>query len=258
MSAAVSLAWHQFRFDQRVFWRNPASVFFTVMLPLIFLLIFASIFGNETIEERGGLKVSTYYVPGIMTLAVVSATMVSLAIGLTEARESGRLKRARSTPLPVWGFVAGRVGNAVVTSLLMAVIVTLIGHFLFDVEIPTRTIPAIVVALLVGSAAFSCLGFALTAAIPTREAAPPITNVTALPLYFLSGVFIPETEIPDGVLDVASVFPIRPFFEALLTGFDPATQGAGFEFAHLLVVALWGVAGLAIAARTFAWAPRRG
>lgn len=258
MSQAAALAWHQFRFDQKVFWRNPAAVFFTVMLPLIFLLIFSSIFGNETIEERGGLAVSTYYVPGIMTLAVVSATMVSLAIGLTEARESGRLKRVRSTPLPVWGFVAGRVGNAVVISLGMALVVTLIGNVLYDVEIPTTTIPALLVTLLVGAAAFSCLGFALTAAIPTREAAPPITNFTALPLYFLSGVFIPETEIPAGVLDVASVFPIRPFFEALLTGFDPATQGAGFEWAHLAVVAAWGAAGLAIAIRTFAWAPRRG
>ncbi|MGH2951889.1 MAG: hypothetical protein ACRDKX_07595, partial [Solirubrobacterales bacterium] len=74
--SATSLALHQFRYDQRIFWRSPASVFFTVMLPLIFLVIFASIFGNETISERGDLEVSTYYVPGIMTLAVVSATLV--------------------------------------------------------------------------------------------------------------------------------------------------------------------------------------
>ena len=253
----AALAFHQFRYDQRVFWRSPASVFFTVMLPLIFLVIFSSIFGNETIEERGNLRIATYYVPGIMTLAVVSATLVSLAIALTEERESGRLKRVRSTPLPVWAFVAGRVGNAVVTSLAMAVIVTAIGHVLYDVEIPGKTIPALVVTLLVGAAAFSCLGFALTAAIPYEEAAPPITNFTVLPLYFLSGVFIPETEIPDGVLDVAAVFPIRPFFEALLTGFDPATQGAGFEWGHLAAVAAWGVVGLALAYRFFSWAPRR-
>jgi ABC-2 type transport system permease protein len=253
----AAVAVHQFRYDQRVFWRSPASVFFTVMLPLIFLVIFSSIFGNETIEERGGLRVSTYYVPGIMTLAVVSATLVSLSIALTEAREAGRLKRVRSTPLPVWAFVAGRVGNAVVTSLVMVVLVTAIGHFLYDVEVPTETIPALLVSLIVGAAAFSCLGFALTAAIPSEEAAPAITNFTVLPLYFLSGVFIPETEIPDGVLDFASVFPIRPFFEALLAGFDPATQGAGFEWGHLALVAVWGVIGLALAYRFFSWSPRR-
>ena len=252
----AALAWHQFRFDQRVFWRNPASVFFTVMLPILFLVIFASIFGDETIAARDGLKVSTYYVAGIMTLAVVSATMVSLAIGLTEARESGRLKRVRSTPLPPSAFVAGRVGNAIVVSLLMVVLVTAIGALLYGVEIPGRTIPALVLSLLVGAFAFSCLGFALTAAIPSEEAAPAITNFTVLPLYFLSGVFIPETEIPDGVLRFADLFPIRHFFECLLTGFDPATAGAGFELGNLAVVAAWGVAGLAIAARAFRWSPR--
>ena len=254
----AALAWHQFRYDQRIFWRSPASVFFTVMLPIIFLVIFASIFGNETIEERGDLKVSTYYVPGIMTLAVVSATLVSLAISLVEAREAGRLKRLRGTPLPTWGFVAGRVGNAIVVSLLMVVIVTAIGRLLYDVAVPDETVPALLVTLLVGAFSFSCLGFALTSAIPSEEAAPPITNFTVLPLYFLSGVFIPETEIPDGVLEVADLFPIRHFFEAFLTAFDPATVGAGFEWGNLAMVAAWGFAGLAIAARTFRWAPRGG
>jgi ABC-2 type transport system permease protein len=231
-------------------------VFFTVMLPLIFLFIFCEIFGNDTIEERGNISIATYYVPGIMTLAIVSATLVSLAISLVEARDSGRLKRVRSTPLPTWATVAGRVGNAVVISLLMTVIVTLIGYVVYDVEVPTSTAPALLVAILVGAASFSCLGFALTAVIPSEDAAPAITNVAVLPLYFLSGVFIPDTEIPDGVLDVASVFPIRNFFEALFTAFDPATTGAGFEWGNLGIVALWGVGGLLLAMRFFRWAPR--
>jgi ABC-2 type transport system permease protein len=251
----IGLAVHQFRFDQRVFWRSPASVFFTVMLPIIFLVIFASIFGDQTIEARGNLAVSTYYVPAIITLAVVSATMVSLAIGLTEARESGRLKRLRSTPLPVWAFVAGRVGNAIVVSLLMVVLVAAIGRVAYGVAIPGSTIPALLVTIVVGAFAFSCLGFALTAAIPSEEAAPAITNFTVLPLYFLSGVFIPETEIPDGVLRFADLFPIRHFFESLLAAFDPATAGAGFELGNLAVVVAWGIVGLAIAIRAFRWSP---
>jgi ABC-2 type transport system permease protein len=255
--SALALVKHQFTYDQRVFWRDPAAVFFTVLLPLIFLFIFSSIFGNDTIEERGGITVATYYVPGIMTLAIVSAALVSVAIGLVEARESGRLKRVRSTPLPTWAFVAGRVGNAMVTSLLMAVIVTAIGKIFYDVQVPDSTIPALLVTLVIGTFAFSSLGFALTALIPSETAAPPITNVAVLPLYFLSGVFIPETEIPDGVLDFSSIFPIRHFFEAFLTAFDPSTTGVGFEWGHLGIVALWGAAGLALAVRFFGWTPRR-
>ena len=254
--STVALALHQFRYDQRIFWRDPASVFFTVMLPVIFLLIFATIFGNDTIPARDGLKVATYYVPGLITLAVVSATTVNLAINLTEAREAGLLKRMRGTPLPTWAFVAGRVGTSLGISTLSLVVMALIGRIVYGVTIPTQTLPAVLVTLVVGVAAFSCLGFALTAAIPSQQAAPAITNATVLPLYFLSGVFIPETEVPQGVLDFASVFPIRHFFEAFLTAWDPSTVGAGFEWGHLGIVALWGAAGLAIAVRAFRWAPR--
>ena len=66
--------------------------------------------------------------PGIITLAVVSATLLSLAIALTVDRESGLLKRVRGTPLPTWAFVAGRVGNSIVVSLLMLILVTAIGQ----------------------------------------------------------------------------------------------------------------------------------
>jgi ABC-2 type transport system permease protein len=256
--SSIGLVLHQSRFDQRIFWRSPAAVFFTVMFPVMFLLIFSSLFGNDTIEELGNLKTTVYYVPGIITLAVVSATLVNVAMRLVEMRESGRLKRLRGTPLPAWAYVSGRVVNSFVLSVLMVVLVTAIGHFLYDVPIPTTTIPALLVTLVVGTASFCCIGFALSAAIPSEEAAPPITNFTVLPLYFLSGVFIPQSEIPAGVLDFASIFPIRHFFEAFLTAYDPATVGAGFEWGHLAIVALWGVGGLLLALRFFRWSPRGG
>jgi ABC-2 type transport system permease protein len=252
---AAALVVHQFRYDQKTFWRDPASVFFTVLLPLIFLFIFATIFGNETIDELGGIKVSTYYVPAIITLAVISATLVSPVISLTQDRENGVLKRVRGTPLPSWVFIAGRVGNAVVISLLMAVLVTLIGRIVYGVAIPDTTLPALLLTLIVGAAAFNCMGVALTAAIPSQDAAPAVTNAVALPLYFISGIFIPQNEIPDGVLHVADLFPFRHFFVAFFDTFDPATTGIGLELGNLAVVAAWGALGLLIAARWFRWTP---
>lgn len=253
----VAMILHQFRFEQKVFWRSPAAVFFTVMFPVIFLLLFSSLFGGEMIDELG-ITTTVYYVPGIITLAVVSATLVNVAMRMVEMRESGRLKRLRGTPLPTWAYISARVGNAFVVSALLVVLVTAIGHFLYDVPVPTTTIPALVVTLVVGTFAFCSLGLALSAAIPSEEAAPPITNFTVLPLYFLSGVFIPETQIPEGVLHVADVFPIRHFFQAFLTAFDPQTTGAGFEWGHLGIIALWGLLGLGLTIRFFRWTPKEG
>jgi ABC-2 type transport system permease protein len=254
--SGAALALHQFRFDQKTFWRNPASVFFTVLFPVMFLVIFDLAFGGGDRIQGLGVSVSGYYVPAIITLAVVSATFQNLAMSVTIDREMGLLKRTRATPLPGWVFVAGRVGNSIVVSLIMLVLVGGIGQIAYGVDIPWDRLPAVLVTLTVGAAAFSCLGLALTGLIPSQEAAAPITNIVIFPLYFLSGVFIPESEIPDGVLNVADAFPLRHFFEAFFSAWDPGTVGAGFEPGNLAAVAAWGVAGLVVAARRFRWEPR--
>lgn len=256
--SGVALALHQFRYDQKTFWRNPAAVFFTVALPLVFLVIFELIFGDDRLEQLGGLRTTAYYVPAILTLAVVSATLQSVAIRLTTDRENGILKRGRGTPLPSWVFFAGRGGNAIVISVLMLVVVCGLGKIAYGVPIPWDRAPAVLITLAIGAASFACLGVALTAIIPTEDAAPAVTNIAVLPLYFLSGVFIPETEIPDGVLHVADLFPVRHFFQAFFTAYDPATSGAGFEWGDLAIVAAWGALGLVLAIRFFRWTPRGG
>ncbi|MEK6276979.1 MAG: ABC transporter permease [Actinomycetota bacterium] len=257
--SGIALAAHQFRYDQKAFWRNPASLFFTVSLPVIFLVIFATIFGNDDTEINGiTVKTTTYYVPAIITLAVVSAAMVSLAFSLVVARENGNLKRGRGTPMPSWVFFAGRIGNSIVVSVIMLVLLTVIGRILYGVEIPFERAPAVLVTLMIGAAAFCCMGIAITIVIPSEDAAAPITNATVLPLYFLSGVFIPQSEIPEGVLQFADLFPIRHFFEAFFTAFDPHSVGAGFEWGQLAVVAAWGVAALLVSVWKFRWTPKNG
>lgn len=254
--SGLPLIAHQFRYDQKIFWRNRASVFFTALLPLMFLFLLATVFGSAEIEGLG-VDGATYYVPAIVALAVISATTVKLAINLPSERESGMLKRVRGTPLPTTAFIAGRVGNSIVISVVMVALVAVVGKVVYGVPIPGSTMPALIVTLLVGAFAFCCLGFALAAVIPSEDAAPAVTNATVLPLYFLSGVFIPEDELPEGVLKFADLFPIRHFFEAVFTAWDPTTTGAGFEWGDLAVVAAWGLAGLVVALLAFRWEPRR-
>ena len=151
--------------------------------------------------------------PAIITLSIISATMQTLAMSLVIAREDGRLKRGRGTPMPAWVFIAGRIGNSIVVALLMLVAAR------GDRQRPLRGVDPLGPAagdrsssLVVGAASFCCLGIALTAAIPSQDAAAPIVNALLLPLYFLSGVFVPDDELPSGVIDFANHFPIRPFF----------------------------------------------
>jgi ABC-2 type transport system permease protein len=256
--SGARLVWHQFRYDQKTFWRDPAAVFFTVALPLIFLFIFVTIFGNEVVrtEGHGEIKGSTYYVPGIVTLGLISATFVNLAISLTGARERGLLKRLRKTPLPVWVFMAGRIATSIVVTLLLTIVLVVLGRLVYGVALPGSTLPGALLAVVVGAAAFCALGFALSGVIPSENAAPPITNAIILPLYFLSGVFIPEQELPGFMRSIAEAFPVKHLYEALLTAFDPTQTGAGIDAISVAAVAVWGLAGALVALRTFHWFPR--
>ena len=87
---ATSLVKHQVRCELLMFWRNRQSRFFTVALPVIFLVIFASIWHGDTVTVAGGtIDESVYYVPGIITLGIVSAAFNNLVISVTASRESG-------------------------------------------------------------------------------------------------------------------------------------------------------------------------
>ncbi len=244
---------HRLRYELVKFWRDPQAVFFTIALPVVFLVIFAAIFGNETLDERSGLKVSTYYVPGIIALGVMSAAFVALAIALVEQRERGILKRLRATPLPAGAFIASRAVVAVLLTALIAVVLTLIGWVLYGVTIPSDRAPGLLLTLAVGTATFCCLGFALSGLVRSANAAPAVANMVTLPLRMISGIFFPADQIPDAVLTVAKVFPVYHLAQGLLEGFDPNGAAAGIDPTAILVLAAWGIIGAVVAVRSFRW-----
>jgi len=123
----VARALAQLKADLRIFRRNPAALFFTAILPVIFLCLFVGIFGNQRLEEYGGVRSSTLQVPAFIALAVISAAFVSLAMGFTRMRENGVLKRVRATPVPSWIVFAGRIGTSIITALLTTALLMLIG-----------------------------------------------------------------------------------------------------------------------------------
>jgi len=211
---------------------------------------------RETLESRGGIKTSTYYVPGLIALGIVSTTFVNLAIGLTIERENRQLKRIRGTPLPIPAFIAGRVATALALATALTIVLLAVGRVGYGVSLPGSTIPGVALSLLVGTGAFCCLGFAFATAIPNEDAAPPLVNAVVLPLYFISGLFFPTDGAPAWLTTLADVFPIKHLAEALFEAFDPATTGAGVAWADLGIVAAWGAAGFAVAVATFRWTPK--
>jgi len=254
--STAKLAARQVRYATISYLRNPPAVFFGLLMPVLFLVIFATVFGNDTVDSRGGISQSTYYVPGLIALGIVSTTFVNLALGLVVLRENRVLKRLRGTPLPAPAFLAGRVATAVGMAVALTVVLLVIGRVAYGVELPGGTAPGVVLSLVVGAASFCSLGVAFSTLVPNEDAGPAVVNAAVLPLYFISGVFFPTDEAPGWLNGVASVFPVKHLAEALLEAFEPTSAAPGIAWGHLGIVALWGVAGALAAVFTFRWTPK--
>jgi ABC-2 type transport system permease protein len=255
---SIGLASREFRFDQKSFWRDPQTVFFIVGLPLLYLFIFATIFGSQTNTmpgQPGALKGTAFYVAGIIVIGVISAAFTNLSFTLVQERESGNLKRLRNTPLRTSVFIAGYVATALLIAVLLSALVMLLGWIPYGVPIPGATMPAFVVTVLVAAASFSCLAFAFTVAIRQQRAAQAMIMAVTLTLFFISGNFFPVSKAPAALTTIANLFPVRHFNTAMWTVYNPHTTGMGFQWTDIGVIALWGLAGLLIAVRYFQWKP---
>jgi ABC-2 type transport system permease protein len=197
---------------------------------------------------------SAYYVAAMASFAVITACYNNIAIGLTFQRDSGVLKRTNGTPLPAASYFAARVLHALLVALLLVAITAAFGRVFYQAEVPTgATLVRFLAMLVVGAASFCALGFAVTAVIPNPDAAAPIVNATILPLLFLSGIFIPlGDDAPAWITWTARIFPVKHFADGLQAGF----LGTAFRWSDVLIVGLWGLAGLIVAARFFSWEPR--
>ncbi len=254
-----SLIAHEFGSDLRCFRRNIQSVFFTFALPVLFLVILASIFGNATVKVPGGsIKESVYYVPGIIAFGLIAAAFSNLTLTVVRNRESGIYKRRRATPLPASAVIAARALVAVLIALAITAVLLGIGWAAYGANIPGRTAPAFILDIIVGAAAFCCLGFAVASLIRNVDAAQPVIQAIVLPLGFISGIFIATSELPSWLADIGKVFPVEPLAAALLAAYNPHTTGSGLRWGDLAVLAAWGAAGLIIAVRRFSWLPRGG
>jgi ABC-2 type transport system permease protein len=222
----------------------------------MFLVIFTSLLGNNTVVIAGKtIKTSSYYVAGMAAFAAITACYTNIAISVTFQRDSGVLKRTRGTPLPGWAYLLGRVIHAVLMAILLVAICAVFGKLAYGAKIPTgASLVEFLVILVIGAASFCALGLAVTAIIPNADSSPAIVNATILPLLFLSGIFITiGDDAPSWIQWTGKVFPVRHFAEAMGAGF----LGTPFHWRDVLVVALWGLVGLALAARYFSWEPRR-
>jgi ABC-2 type transport system permease protein len=236
----------------RELWRSRIVLVFTFVLPLAWLLIIGAMVG-EQIDSASGAPVMQFVTPAAALLGIMFAAFPPVARSLAEAREQRLLKRIEGTPLPIWAYLLGRMGGALMLSLASILVMFAIGSLLYNVQIIWRTLPATVVFLAVAIASFAALGLAVGSLARTAQSAQTFAVASALAVSFLSGLFTLGSAQPDWMTSLGNLFPPVHLLNALWDQFSPALSGSGWELDHLTVIALWGVGGLLVAT----WGLRR-
>jgi ABC-2 type transport system permease protein len=246
---------HELRTEQLLFWRNREAAFFTFLLPIIFFLIFGSIYGNSTITKEH-LRAAPFLQAGMIGYGVASTAFAGLAISMVVRRESGVLKRIRATPLPPATYLLAVLASTFVVFLIEAVLMIAIGRTFFHVGIPDR-IGSLLVTLVLGAACFAAMGLGLTGAVRSAEGSSAVVNFVYLPMAIISGTFFTPKEYPGFLRAIADVLPLT-YFTKLTRDVMVRGHHIWSETGSIAVVLLWGVIGLIAAIRGFRWQPREG
>lgn len=243
---------HELRAEQLLFWRSREAAFFTFLFPIILLVLVTAFYTGKIYGDPAGRVLLS----GLLGYGAATTSFAGIAITLVIRRENGILKRVRATPLRPALYVTALLASTVLVYALESVCMIGLARLAYHVGVPDA-LGSLALELLLGAAVFAALGVAITGAIRSAEGSSAVVNVIVLPMAFLSGSFGPTRHYPHVLKLVADALPltylIRLVRGTVIAG-DPIWQRPW----AVLILALWGLGGLAIAVRTFRWQPREG
>jgi ABC-2 type transport system permease protein len=240
---AIALA----AYELRLVLRRGEGLLITFVIPVGVLLVFSAF--DTTGGAAAGAPVDRL-LPGSISLAIIAASLVSLAISTGFERQYGVIKRLGGSPAGSSVMVAAKtVSVAIVEVVQLVLLVGLAVGVLGFVAGPSASPPLVLAALIVGTIAFAGLGL-LMAGTLRAEATLALANLLFLVSLVLGGIVLPLDRLPGAVASVAEVLPPAALTHSLAVGLG--TQ-PGDATESMVLLAGWAILFAVLAARRFRW-----
>ena len=226
----------QLRIELVLTLRRGESLLITLVVPVVLLIFFGAIASNPP----------EFLVPGVLALAVMSTSMVSLGIATAYERYYGALKRLLGSPLPRGSLIAAKTLAVLVIELVQIVLIVAIARVMFGWQ-PFGSLLVVLAVLILGSVAFAGVGL-LMAGLLRAEATLAAANGLYLVFLLFGGFILPLDRLPGPISLVAHLLPAAALTDATraaLTGSDQGVLGP------LALLAGWAVLTMGVAALTF-------
>ncbi len=236
---------------------------FTLMLPVLLLVLFGTIFSG-TIEGTT-VDYRQVFTVGILASGIMSVSFSSLAISIAIERDDGTLRRLSTTPMPKAAYFLGKLVLVLATGVAEVVVLLALGVALFGLDLPAtpgRWVTFVWVFVL-GIVACSLIGIAYSRLAPNARSASAVVQPPYIALQFISGVFFLYSDLPKVLQQIAALFPLKWLAQGLRAVFLPdsfaVTEVTGsYELGRVaLVLGLWCAAGFVLCLTTFRWSSDR-
>jgi len=256
--SALSLGIRRGGLEIRQFARQRESVIFTLLFPVILLIIFGSVF-KDTIAP--GVTFSQYFLAGMIASGLVNTGFQALAITIPLERDFGALKRLRGTPMPASSYFIGKAILIIVSMVLQIIMLLAVGILFFSVKIPTDPTKWFTFTWLVilGSACSTALGIAFSIVPKSGRGASAVVSPIVIILQFFSGVFFIFTQLPTWMQQVAAIFPLKWLTQGMRSVFLPdsfANQEVAKSWENsqtFVILVIWLIIGVFFSVRKFKW-----
>ncbi|TRZ72324.1 MAG: ABC transporter permease [Streptomycetaceae bacterium] len=256
--SAISLGIRRGGLEIKQFSRQRESVVFTLLFPVILLIIFGSVF-TDTIAPN--VTFSQYFVAGMIASGLVNTGFQALAITIPLERDFGALKRLRGTPMPASSYFIGKAILVSVSMIIQILMLLGFGAIFFGVDMPTDINKWITFTwlTLLGSACSTALGIAFSIVPKSGRGASAVVSPIVIILQFFSGVFLIFTQLPSWMQQFAALFPLKWLTQGMRSVFLPdsfATQEVAQSWETgktLLILIIWLAIGIFFSVRKFKW-----
>jgi len=237
----------------KLFLREPAAFFFTLAFPLLLLLLFGIIFGNEPQPAAAGFGPDGFgyidaEVPALTALIIGTVALLGIPIATATAREQRVLRRFRATPMQPWTYLAADVVVYFILALMGMVLLVVVGRLVYNLRFDGALL-ALLAGFSLSTLAFVAVGYLIASLAATARVAQVVGNLFFFPMMFLSGAAIPLQFIPESVRRVSDWFPMTLVVK-LLHGL---WFGEGWNWTAVVILVGMLIAGTVLSVRTFRW-----
>ncbi len=253
----MSLVLHTTKYGLIAFRRNRKARLLTLVFPLLLLVIFDGVFHGGHVDVNGvEVDYGAFFVPSVIVFTLTISNLAILVNSVVAQRELGILKRRRATPLPAWALVVSQSLAVILMAIASVALLIAVAGVVFGTTPEANGILTLVLAIVFGSGAFCGLAYALSTFVDSADSAQPMIQLFMFPLFFISGIWVPTSELPSWLNALASVFPVEHVADMVHRAYVGVVP-AGPVLVDVLILAAWTVAGAAVASRRFQWYPSR-